>query len=93
MLCHLSHRHLGRVAPAKGLWRVDVEVEAVLVLVPLQEVEQLLQVVHAAHSHEPLVEQLTPLEKRPSKLSRFDHWHLLQGKYEHANKHIVKGQL
>ena len=76
MLYHLSHRHLGRVAPAKGLWCVDVEVEAVLVLVPLQEVEQLLQVVHAAHSHEPLVGQLTLLENKLLKLNRFVHWHL-----------------
>ena len=47
------HRHFGGVASAKGLRGVDVEVEAILVLVPLQKVEKLLQIVHPAHRHEP----------------------------------------
>ena len=45
---------LGGVAGAAvGLRGVDVQVQAVLVLVPLQEVEQLLKVVHPAHRHKP----------------------------------------
>ena len=60
---HLCYRHFGWVAPAKSLRGIDVEIEAVLVLVPLQEVEQLLQVVHPAHGHEPLHWKLSQHKK------------------------------